>query len=97
MDKLTKLSQAIRYGADVLNIAEDQAFGVAFEGQHGCCAIGTAHVAAKLERQFGRDITEEVAERFGVPLDVVVRISTRHFSRKITRAQAADELEQRGY
>lgn len=97
MDKLTKLSQAIRYGATVLGVKEDQHFGVAFEGRYGCRAIGTAHLAAQIERQDGRDITREVAERFGVPLRVVARISSDHFLRKITHAQAADELEAMGY
>lgn len=95
MDKLTKLSQAIRYGSTF--IEEGRHFSVSMKGVGGCCPIGTACLASGTERKEGENICEAVARRFNVPLEIVDRVSCQHFGRKITRAQAADWLEEQGY
>lgn len=96
MDKLTKLSEAIRYGSTY--IPEGQCFGVRHQ-KYGACAVGTAYLAAGLpEGACGfEEIIERLAERFGVPDNVVAQVSTMHFCKQRTRAECADWLEAQGY
>ncbi len=97
MDKLTKLSEAIRYGSTF--IKEDKGFGTMDGGKNGCCPIGTAYIACGFEPSnlpYG-EILPRLSERFGVPHEVIELLSYDHFRGVVTRAQAADWLEAQGY
>ncbi len=95
MDKITKLSQAIRYGSTF--IGEAHWFGVARKGKEGCCPIGTAFVACVTDQGKGEWLENAVARRFNVPLEIVHKVSCDHMTGRFTRAQAADWLEAQGY
>ncbi len=101
MDKLTRLSQAIRYGSTFLGETElwmEQRHG---HGKWTCgCALGTAYLALNgTDGLFktGDEVTRPLAERFGVPLNVLEDVSCAHYRGEKTRAQCADWLESLGY
>ena len=99
MDKLTKLSEAIRYGSTF--IKEGELFGVSRKGEFGCCAVGTAYLACFPNKDDdvvnGWQIMADLAQRFNVPLYVVMDVSNKHHMKQMNRAQCADWLEAQGY
>ncbi len=103
MDKITKLSQAIRYGSTFLGETKLWMEGRYLNGSNNwtCgCALGTAYLALN-----GTDgplatndlVTHPLAERFGVPVQVLINVSLAHYRGEKTRAQCADWLESLGY
>ncbi len=104
MDKLTKLSQAIRLGATF----HPQCFGTLFTYQrvHNCsqllehpliieasCAIGAASEALMIN---GR-IKSEFKKRFNISEILFNEIVSKNDIERLTREQIADWLEEQGY
>ncbi len=104
MDKITKLSQAIRLGATF----RPQCFGALFTYQkvHNCshtlvhplitegsCAIGAAVEAPMLKGQ----IKEGIKKRFNISEDMFNQIVIMNDKERFTREQIADWLEEQGY
>ncbi len=94
MDKLTKLSEAIRYGS---TFVEER---MTFQG----CALGTAYRAIHPEVEpslpdfkGGFVLMQELNLRFDVPVAILQRVSMDHFCGHKNRAQCADWLEANGY
>lgn len=96
MDKITKLSQAIRYGCTF--IKDYRISWTSYDNNCGC-AIGTAYLAVinREGRPGERNIVEEVANRFGVPFAIIQQVSCKHYNGELTREQCADYLEKLGY
>ncbi len=94
MDKLTKLSEAIRFGSTFVEECQT------FQG----CALGTAYRAIHPEVEpslpdfkGGFVIMQELSLRFDVPVETLEQVSRDHFRGGKDRAQCADWLEARGY
>lgn len=97
MDKIKKLSEAIRFGSTFLG---DTRTSWMSENRDCGCAIGTAYLAA-IDRNPPFEPTSHVMfpalrERFGVPHNVLAKVSQMHCN-GATRAECADWLEARGY
>lgn len=97
MDKIKKLSEAIRYGSTFLG--ETKSF---CDEDFKCgCAVGTAYLAVidGSPKQYpgGEVMMRALSKRFNVPYDVVGLVSHMHFYINKSRAECADWLEARGY
>lgn len=97
MDKIHKLSEAIRYGSTFLG--ECPAF---CNPALDCgCALGTAYLATINSNPTYDEICQKImsalSQRYDVPEDVLEDVSFMHFKRQKNRAECADWLEARGY
>lgn len=100
MDKITKMSTAIRLGAKARG--ESRMF---FDPITKCgCAVTAAAEATGLKPEDNMDgeyfivdnLLKHVSKRFNLGLDYVKMISNKHYTTGVTREQIADWLEQQG-
>jgi hypothetical protein len=96
-DKIRKLSDAIKFGSTF--IGETKIF---FGDDYKCgCAIGTAYLAVINSNPSDAispdSIFDPLAERFGVPKEVIADVSVSHFRGEMNRAECASWLESKGY
>jgi len=95
MDKISKLSQAIRLGATFRPQCKKAFFGKV-NGQIGSCAFGAAHEALTGEAKVPRGrMASKIMERFGVSNEIGEAIVNRNDAGE-TREQIADWLEEQG-
>ena len=101
-DKIKTLSEAIRYGSTFIDETRMFFDDKDESGRFRCgCALGTAYLATIGNRSDGAlspdDIFNPLAEKFGVPKEILIDISFNHFKGTMNRAECADWLASKGY
>lgn len=98
MDKLKKLSQAIRLGATIHKQCTNMMWSQHTNGEWHTCAIGAAYFAlhGEMTPPENSSIADSVAKRFCVPLSLLDSIMRMNDERRMTREAIADKLEAQG-